>query len=37
MAMSVAPESGQNRILIYGPKGDGTYVIEFRMADGTKR
>ena len=35
--MSVAPESGRNRILIYGPKGDGTYVIAFRMADGTKR
>ena len=22
--MSVAPESGRNRIMIYGPKGDGT-------------
>ena len=32
--MSVAPESGRNRIMIYGPKGDGTYIIEFRMADG---
>jgi hypothetical protein len=24
--MSVAPPSGQNRIIIYGPKSDGTYV-----------
>ena len=32
--MSVAPESGRNRILIYGPKGDGTYVVEFKRADG---
>ena len=34
MAMSVAPESGRNRIMIYGPKGDGTYVVEFKTADG---
>ena len=33
LAMSVAPESGRNRIMIYGPKSDGTYIIEFRMAD----
>jgi len=32
--MSVAPPSGQNRIMIYGPKRDGTYVVEFRTADG---
>ena len=32
--MSVAPEGGRNRIMIYGPKHDGTYIIEFRMADG---
>ena len=32
--MSVAPPSGRNRIMIYGPKSDGTYIIEFRMADG---
>ena len=32
--MSVAPEGGRNRIMIYGPKSDGTYIIEFRMADG---
>ena len=33
--MSVAPqESGQNRIMIFGPKPDGTYVIEFRTANG---
>ena len=32
--MSVAPESGRNRIMIYGPKSDGSYVIEFQTADG---
>jgi hypothetical protein len=32
--MSVAPESGRNRIMIYGPKSDGTYIIEFRISDG---
>ncbi len=26
--------TGKNRIMIYGPKIDGTYVVEFRMADG---
>jgi hypothetical protein len=25
-AMSVAPESGRNRIMIYGPRNDGTYI-----------
>jgi len=29
----MAPESGRNRIMIYGPN-DGTYVIEFRTAAG---
>jgi hypothetical protein len=29
--MSVAPESGRNRIMIYGPKSDGTYVVEFSV------
>jgi hypothetical protein len=24
----------KNRIMIYGPKTDGTYVVEFRTADG---
>jgi hypothetical protein len=24
---------GKNRIMIYGPKTDGTYVIEFRTAE----
>jgi hypothetical protein len=24
----------KNRIMIYGPKGDGTYVVEFMTADG---
>ena len=32
--MSVAPPSGQNRIMIYGPKNDGTYVVEFRTEAG---
>jgi hypothetical protein len=32
--MSVAPPSGQDRLMIYGPKSDGTYIIEFRTADG---
>jgi hypothetical protein len=27
-------ESGKNRIMIYGPKNDGTYIVEFRMATG---
>jgi hypothetical protein len=26
--------TGKNRIMIYGPKNDGTYIVEFRMADG---
>jgi hypothetical protein len=34
LAMSVAPPNGQNRIMIYGPKPDGTYIVEFRMANG---
>jgi hypothetical protein len=34
MAMSVAPEDGRNRIMIYGPKNDGSYLVEFRIADG---
>jgi hypothetical protein len=33
--MSVAPpEGGRNRIIIYGPKPDGTYVIELTTATG---
>ena len=32
--MSVAPPSGQNCIMIYGPKPDGTYIGEFRIANG---
>ena len=31
MAMT---EAGTNRIMIFGPKADGTYVIEFRTAAG---
>jgi hypothetical protein len=26
--------TGKNRIMIYGPKDDGTYVVEFRTAAG---
>ena len=26
--------SGKNRIMIFGPKTDGTYIVEFRTADG---
>jgi hypothetical protein len=25
---------GKNRIMIYGPKDDGTYIVEFMTADG---
>jgi len=25
---------GKNRIMIYGPKDDGTYVVEFKTAAG---
>ena len=32
--MSVAPPGGQNRVMIYGPKDDGTYIVEFRTAAG---
>jgi hypothetical protein len=32
--MRVAPESGRNRIMICGPKNDGTYIVEFKTADG---
>ena len=32
--MSVAPPGGQDRIMIYGPKNDGTYIVEFRTAAG---
>ena len=26
--------TGKNRIMIYGPKNDGTYVVEFRTSEG---
>jgi hypothetical protein len=26
--------NGKNRIMIYGPKDDGTYVVEFRTVAG---
>jgi hypothetical protein len=31
MAMTT---EGKNRIMIYGPKADGTYVVEFKTAAG---
>ena len=34
VAMSAAPESGRNRIMIYGPRNDGRYIVEFKTADG---
>jgi hypothetical protein len=27
-------ESAKNRIMIFGPKSDGTYVVEFRTSGG---
>ncbi len=30
----MAPPSGQDRIMICGPKTDGAYIVEFRIADG---
>jgi hypothetical protein len=32
--MTVTPESGRNRIMIYGPRNDGTYIVESKTADG---
>jgi len=26
--------TGKNRMMIYGPKDDGTYIVEFRTAAG---
>jgi hypothetical protein len=26
--------TGKNRIMIYRPKNDGTYIVEFRTAEG---
>ena len=26
--------ASKNRIMIFGPKDDGTYIVEFRTADG---
>jgi hypothetical protein len=26
--------NGKNRIMIYGPKTDGTYIVEFKTAAG---
>ena len=30
----MAQETNKNRITVYGPKGDGTYLVEFRTAAG---
>jgi hypothetical protein len=32
--VSTAAAAGRNRIMSYGPKRDGTYVIEFKTAAG---
>jgi hypothetical protein len=29
--MAITPD-GKNRIMIFGPKNDGTYVVEFKTA-----
>jgi hypothetical protein len=29
-----AAVNAHNRIMIYGPKTDGSYIVEFRIADG---
>jgi hypothetical protein len=26
--------AGKNRIMIYGPRTDGTYIVEFKTAEG---
>ncbi len=31
--MAIAP-AGKNRIMIYGPKNDGTYIVEVKTAAG---
>jgi hypothetical protein len=31
--MAITPD-GKNTIMIFGPKTDGTYVVEFRTAEG---
>jgi len=28
---------GKNRIMIYGPKNDGTYIVEFKTSAGEAR
>jgi hypothetical protein len=33
-AMAMTAGAGNNRIMIFGPKSDGTYVVEFRTAAG---
>jgi hypothetical protein len=32
--VSVAPMGSGNRIMIYGPKPDGTYIVEFKTTAG---
>jgi hypothetical protein len=32
--VSGATTQGKNRITIFGPKDDGTYVVEFKTAEG---
>jgi hypothetical protein len=33
--MAITPD-GKNRIMIFGPETDGTYVVEFRTAEGKR-
>jgi hypothetical protein len=32
LAQLAVTTAGKNRIMIFGPKDDGTYAVEFRMA-----
>jgi hypothetical protein len=34
--MAITPD-GKNRIMIFGPKDDGTYVVEFKTAARARR
>jgi hypothetical protein len=34
IGQQVVTVTGKNRIMIFGPKYDGTYVVEFRTSDG---
>jgi hypothetical protein len=34
--MTMMPADSRNRIMIYGPKNDGTYILEFRTGPPSK-